>query len=335
MNKDKDFEHTRPLLRVSPDAESQKTQLLNARRVRELEPVEIPRRQGQQEAGQKPFAGQTAAPGYDRAGYTNTDYRNAGNADYGNADHRRDDYARGSYAQSDYARDGYGRPPVNGGGAGGAAGQAGGRGRRGYKVLTAVLLIFGFLAAAFCGAALSGYMSEQQAKRAALESQQAAAGQQLQEADARQKALNQQRAELEAEYERLLEEQKAARSEADKLKGQKEQQAKVQQDKTAAGKVLDKITGDAAKQKEEELAVAGREAESQQKLEAISQSVQAARDALGEVDTQLDNLDAMRQQAKNVRDEVDRAYTENKDVVDAVLHYVSVGLSSLFKAANE
>lgn len=295
---DKDFEHTQPLPRVSPDMENQETRLLNVRKVRELEPVEIPRRQGQQEAGQKYQPGQPAVPGCEASGYV--------------------------------------MPPVNGGGGMPAgnnveSGRQGQEGKKRYGWLMAALLAAGFLAAAFCGAALSGYMSEQQAKKAALESQHAAASQQLQEAAAQQDALNRQREELEAEYQQLLEEQKAARSEADKLKGQKEQQAKVQQDKTAAGKVLDRITGDAAKQKEEELAVAGREAASQQKLEAISQSVQAARDAIGEVDAQLDRLNAVRQQAKSVRDEVDRAYTENKDIIDAVLHYVSVGLGSLLK----
>ena len=47
----KDFEHTQPLPRVSPDMESQKTQLLNVGKVRELEPVEIPRRQQQTDNG--------------------------------------------------------------------------------------------------------------------------------------------------------------------------------------------------------------------------------------------------------------------------------------------
>lgn len=286
----KDLEHTQPLPRLSPDGESQKTQLLNVSRVRELEPVEIPRRQSQQEPGQMP--GSPARAGYGGMG-------NSG---------------------------GFGRPQ---GGAGGAVpGQAAPQKKRG---LMAVLLVACFLVAAFCGAALSGYMSEQQAKKAALDSQQAAASRQMQEADSQQAALSREKARLEEEYQKLLAEQKEAQSAADKLKGQKEQQEKLQKEKSAAGKVLDKITGDAGKQKQEENAVAGREAEARQKLEAISQSVQEAGAAIDEVNAQLDNLDAVRHQAQQVKADVDRAYSENKDAIDAVLHYVTVGLNALFK----
>ena len=283
----KDFEHTQPLPRVSPDMESQKTQLLNASKVRELEPVEIPRRQSQpgsdcQAAGQ---AGQAVGFGQAGQGY--------------------DGYGMGNTS---------GRPL-----------QKGGRGRM------IALLVAGFVVAAFCGAAFSGYLSEQQARKAALDSQHAAATQQLQEADSQQESLTSKREQLEAEYQRLLEEQKAARSAADKLQGQKEQQEKQQQEKSSAGKVLDKLTGDAGKQKKEAAATAAQAEEARQKLEDISQSVQVAGAALEELDARMDQLEAMRQQAKSVKADVDRAYSENKDTIDTVLHYVSVGLSTLFK----
>ena len=95
--------------------------------------------------------------------------------------------------------------------------------------------------------------------------------------------------------------------------------------------MLDKLTGDAGKQKKEAESTAAQEAAAQQKLEDISQSVQAAGAALDELDAQLNNLEAMRQQAKSVKADVDRAYSENKDTIDTVLHYVSVGLNALFK----
>ena len=61
-------------------------------------------------------------------------------------------------------------------------------------------------------------------------------------------SLQQQKADLEEKYQNLLAQQKEAQSLADKLKGQQEQQSKTTQDKSAAGKVIDKITGDAGKQ---------------------------------------------------------------------------------------
>ena len=293
----KDFEHTQPLPRVSPDMESQKTQLLNVGKVRELEPVEIPRCQQQTDNGG--YGGAGNMPPGDNTGINGMNSMNSINGRNG-----MNMNVPGNPPQKD-------RP--------------GGRGKM------IALLSVGFVVAAFCGAALSGYLSEQQAKKEALDSQHAAATRQLQEADSQQESLSRKKERLEAEYQRLLEEQKAAQSAADKLHGQKEQQEKKKKKKSAAGKVLDKITGDAGKQKKEAESTAAQEAEAKEKLESVSQSVQAAGAALEELDAQLDNLEAMRQQAKSVKADVDRAYSENKDTIDTVLHYVSVGLSALFK----
>lgn len=296
----KDFEHTQPLPRVSPDMESQKTQLLNVGKVRELEPVEIPRCQQQTYNGG--YGGAGNMPPGDNTGINGMNSMNSMNSING---------------RNGMNMNVPGNPPQKD--------RPGGRGKM------IALLSVGFVVAAFCGAALSGYLSEQQAKKEALDSQHAAATRQLQEADSQQESLSRKKERLEAEYQRLLEEQKAAQSAADKLHGQKEQQEKSQQGKSAAGKVLDKITGDAGKQKKEAESTAAQEAEAKEKLESVSQSVQAAGAALEELDAQLDNLEAMRQQAKSVKADVDRAYSENKDTIDTVLHYVSVGLNALFK----
>ncbi|MBQ5651700.1 MAG: hypothetical protein IIV09_08980 [Selenomonadaceae bacterium] len=293
----KDFEHTQPLPRVSPDMESRKTQLLNVGKVRELEPVEIPRHQPQPDSGGYGGAG-NMPPG------DNTGINGMNNINNMNGRNGMNMNVSGNLPQKE---------------------RQGGRGKM------IALLAVGFVVAAFCGAALSGYLSEQQAKKAELDSQHAAATRQLQEADSQQESLSRKKERLEAEYQRLLEEQKAAQSAADKLQGQKEQQEKSQQDKSPAGKVLDKITGDAGKQKKEAESTAAQEAEAKEKLESVSQSVQAAGAALEELDNQLDNLEAMRQQAKSVKADVDRAYSENKDTIDTVLHYVSVGFNALFK----
>lgn len=296
----KDFEHTQPLPRVSPDMESQKTQLLNVGKVRELEPVEIPRRQPQPDSGG--YGGAGNMPPGDNTGINGMN--NINNMNNVNGRNGMNMNVSGNLPQKE---------------------RQGGRGKM------IALLAAGFVVAAFCGAALSGYLSEQQAKKAELDSQHAAATRQLQEADSQQESLSRKKERLEAEYQRLLEEQKAAQSVADKLQGQKEQQEKSQQNKSPAGKVLDKLTGDAGKQKKEAEFTAAQEADARQKLENISQSVQAAGAAIDDLDAQLDNLEAMRQQAKSVKADVDRAYSENKDTIDTVLHYVSVGLSTLFK----
>lgn len=276
------LEHTQPLPRVSPDAVSQKKQLINPSKVRELEPVEIQKnsyqKQGAQAGGEQPYTQQQYSP------------------------------------QT--------QPPQSTQQPGGSSDKASGRGKM------IALLIAGFLLAAFLGAAASGYMSEQQARKDALDSKQNAAVQQLQEADSQSASLSQQKAKLEAQYEELLAKQKEAQSLADKLKGQQEQQTKAKEEKSAAGKVLDKITGDAGKEKKQAAETEAQITEAQINLKNINQSVQAAGAALDEVDAQLGKLEEMRQQAKSVKADVDRAYSENKDTIDSVLHYVTLGLTT-------
>lgn len=252
MNDEKmnNLEHTQPLPRVSPDMDDQRTQLLNTKKVRELEPIN--------NQPQKPVE------------------------------------ATGSQ----------------------------GKGKM------AALLVVGFVLAAFFGAALSGYMSEQQAKKDALDNQHQQATRQLRDADSQKQSLQQQKADLEEKYQDLLAQQKEAQSLADKLKGQQEQQSKTTQDKSAAGKVIDKITGEAGKQKKEAAETDAKASQAQQKLEELNQSVQAAGAAIDEVNAQMDNLDSMRQQAQSMKDSVSKAYNENKDVVDSLLYYASLGLES-------
>ena len=192
----------------------------------------------------------------------------------------------------------------------------------------AALLVIGFVLAAFFGAALSGYMSEQQAKKDALDNQQQQATRQLQDADSQKQSLQQQKADLEEKYQNLLAQQKEAQSLADKLKGQQEQQSKTTQDKSVAGKVIDKITGDAGKQKKEAAETDAKASQAQQKLDELNQSVQAAGAAIDEVNAQMDNLDSLRQQAQSMKDDVSKAYNENKDMVDSLLYYASLGLES-------
>lgn len=284
MNDEKmnNLEHTQPLPRVSPDMEDQRTQLLNTKKVRELEPIKVVNpHQEYAENGER----QGNVPPYNNQPYNNQSYNNQP------------------------------QKPV-------ASNGSQGKGKM------AALLVVGFVLAAFFGAALSGYMSEQQAKKDALDNQHQQATRQLQDADSQKQSLQQQKADLEEKYQNLLAQQKEAQSLADKLKGQQEQQSKTTQDKSAAGKVIDKITGEAGKQKKEAAETDAKASQAQQKLEELNQSVQAAGAAIDEVNAQMDNLDSMRQQAQSMKEDVSKAYNENKDMVDSLLHYASLGLES-------
>ncbi len=274
MNDEKmnNLEHTQPLPRVSPDMEDQRTQLLNTKKVRELEPIKV------------------VNPHQE---YAENGERHGNVPPYNNQPQK----------------------PV-------ASNGSQGKGKM------AALLVIGFVLAAFFGAALSGYMSEQQAKKDALDNQHQQATRQLRDADSQKQSLQQQKADLEEKYQNLLAQQKEAQSLADKLKGQQEQQSKTTQDKSAAGKVIDKITGEAGKQKKEAAETDAKASQAQQKLEELNQSVQAAGAAIDEVNAQMDNLDSMRQQAQTMKDSVSKAYNENKDVVDSLLYYASLGVES-------
>lgn len=279
MNDEKmnNLEHTQPLPRVSPDMEDQRTQLLNTKKVRELEPIKVVNpHQEYAENGER----HGNVPPYNNQPYNNQPQK-----------------------------------PVE------TTGSQG-------KGKMAALLVVGFVLAAFFGAALSGYMSEQQAKKDALDNQHQQATRQLRDADSQKQSLQQQKADLEEKYQNLLAQQKEAQSLADKLKGQQEQQSKTTQDKSVAGKVIDKITGDADKQKKEATETDAKASQAQQKLDELNQSVQAAGAAIDEVNAQMDNLDSLRQQAQSMKDDVSKAYNENKDMVDSLLHYASLGLES-------
>lgn len=277
------FEHTRPMGRVSPEKE----RATKAKNVRELDPVDV---QGQQ-----------------------------GSYDTGN------NQGKISGVQNQYAGQGHSgqntyRPYQKM-----ESQENSGRGKM------IVLGVAGFVVAAFFGAVLSGYMSEQQTQKDALDNQQQQAARQLQDADSQQRDLEQQKSDLEAKYQELLAQQKKAQSAADRLQGQQEQQNQTSQDKSAAGKVLDKITGEAGKEKQQAAQTASQVAEARQKLQDINAAVETAGAAIDEVNTQLDNLENIRQQAQSVKENVDRTYAENKDLVDNIVHYAALGLDGLKK----
>lgn len=148
MNDEKmnNLEHTQPLPRVSPDMDDQRTQLLNTKKVRELEPIKVVNpHQEYAENGER----HGNVPPYNNQPYNNQPQK-----------------------------------PVETTGSHG-------------KGKMAALLVVGFVLAAFFGAALSGYMSEQQAKKDALDNQHQQATRQLRDADSQKQSLQQQKADLE------------------------------------------------------------------------------------------------------------------------------------------
>lgn len=191
------------------------------------------------------------------------------------------------------------------------------------------MLLVVFFVAAFTGAMLSGYMGEKQRQDDERQQQMTQASHELQQADREQASLQQKKAQLEKQYQELLAKQKEAQSAADKLAGQKEQLDKNQKEKSTAGKLLDKVTGEEGKQKQESESVGKQAADAVQAVENINQSVKNASAAIDEINSQLDQLEAMRQKAKSVKASVDAAYSENQGTIDKMLYYAAQGFNGL------
>lgn len=177
----------------------------------------------------------------------------------------------------------------------------------------ALLLTAGFLAALFCGFMISGYYHDQQ---------------QMAENDKAYQTtqLQQQKQELEKEKKALEDKRRELQAQSDRLNGRNEQMAA---DDAAASPVIrlwNKVTGKSA---DREQTASNNSAKSSQATAAagsVSQSIDEAQAALDDVNSKLNSLHEVTQQAAKVKDAAASAYSEHADVIDQALYYASEGV---------
>lgn len=201
-----------------------------------------------------------------------------------------------------------------------------GKRRGGKRVL---LLAAGFLGMLFLGFFLAGYVADR-SEQAENERRH-----QLQMLQTRQQQLAAQAEELQQERQKLQAEKKQLEKRRQELAGETGRldgiHEKMQEENPSSpvGKFFDKISG---KEKERGQAMEENRRQRQQAArdaDSVDLSIAEAQELLDDVNAKLDTLASMKQEADNMKQQMESAYAENKDVIDAVASYAMEGAKML------
>lgn len=192
----------------------------------------------------------------------------------------------------------------------------------------AILLCAGFLIALFAGFALAGYRQDQ-ADLAANERQYQA--QELkdrqQKLDQQEKDLQQKREQLEQQKKELEQQKRSLQQDSDRLAGRQEQMAADEASSSTVQKFLDKVTGKEAERQNAVKSAQQQQSQNTSSTDAVNQSLADAQSMLDDVNAKLNDVEAMKGEAGKMKAKAERAYDENKDVIDTALYYVKEGAS--------
>ena len=196
------------------------------------------------------------------------------------------------------------------------------------KQKRAMWLAGGFFVALFCGFLISGYLHDKQ--QTAENNKVQATQMQLKSAElARQETdLKAQRDRLEKEKKELEEKQRSLQQTADRMAGRNEQLDEEGSNSTI-GKLFDKVTGKtkAREQAAQQNAVQGSQASDE--AASVRQSIDQAQAMINDVDSKLDSVGEMKQQASKVKDAASAAYAEHEGTIQQVLYYAGQGVDLL------
>lgn len=191
----------------------------------------------------------------------------------------------------------------------------------------AILLVGGFVAALLTGFILAGYYHDHQQAAENQRLQQAAQlDQQTKSIQHQSQSLTEQKKQLEKEKRDLEEKQQALQAQAERMNGRNDQMTEDSKSSSAVSKILDKVTG---KEKERQQAAsdnAAKGAEASQQAASIGKSIDDAQAMINEVDSKLDDLNQMRQQAGKVKEAAESAYNEHAGTIEQALYYASQGV---------
>lgn len=192
--------------------------------------------------------------------------------------------------------------------------------QKGKSKKKAILLVGGFVAALLAGFILAGYYHDHQ---------QAAENQKLQQAaqiEQQNQSLTEQKKQLEREKRELEEKRQALQAQSERMNGKNEQMAEDSKSGSTVSKILDKVTG---KEKERQQAAndnASKGAAASQEAASIGKSIDDAQAMINDVDSKLNDLNQMKQQAGKVKDAAESAYNEHAGTIQQALYYASEGV---------
>lgn len=137
-------------------------------------------------------------------------------------------------------------------------------------------------------------------------------------------ALAREKAELEERRARL-------KTEAAKLDGRNEQIEKETRDAKLGG-IFDKVTGKDAERKKAAADNKAKQENLAKQADEVDKAIAHAQQNLAEINAQLDNAAAMKQELDAMRLKAQATYEENKDTIDTVLHYAGEGVKLIVGA---
>lgn len=192
-----------------------------------------------------------------------------------------------------------------------------------------LLLGIGFAAALFAGFLLTGYSQDRSAAqlqdRQQQEQQLRDKEKQLAEQEA---ALQARRQELEQQKKELLERQSVLEEQSNRAKGRNEQLAE-DTPSTILGKFADKVTGKEAERQKQMEENKQQSMQSDNDAAAIKKSIEEAQQMIDEVNSNMNKVASLKQEAGQLKEKAAAAYEENKGIIDQALYYAQTGVGML------
>jgi len=185
----------------------------------------------------------------------------------------------------------------------------------------AVALLGGFMLAGYSQDHSEAKQNQQQMERQQMQAKEKKLADQEADLKARRQELERQKQELQAR-ERELEEKSS------RAKGRNEAITSQAPD-SALGKLVDKVTGKEAKRQDQLQQNEKVSAQADSDVAKLKQSIAEAQSMLDDVDTKLDTVPEMQQEASRIKAKAESAYAENKDVIDKAVYYAKTGADFL------
>lgn len=191
-----------------------------------------------------------------------------------------------------------------------------------------IFLGISFLFAALIGFVIAGYRQDASDKQQDLHLRQEQIADQEKKLVAQERDLEKRRTEIESKKEALEKRQHELDSQAGRLQGRAEA---LQEDKPTSviGKIVDKVSGKEGKREQAVAQTEARGAANADESANVHQSIADTQNMLDEIDKKMDQVQSMKRDVDQVKQQAQAAYEENRDTIDRVIGYARQGAALL------
>ena len=187
----------------------------------------------------------------------------------------------------------------------------------------------GFLGALLIGFMIAGYSQDQSAAR---QNQRQYEQQQMKDREQKladqEKDLKARREQLEQQKKDLQAREAQLEDSSSRAKGRNEQLGDSAPGSTI-GKLIDKVTGKESKRNDQVQQNKQQSAQADTDAASVKESISEAQQMLDDVNSKIDSVSSMKQEAGQLKAKAESAYAENKGVVDKAIYYAKVGAGML------